>query len=66
MEISWPEWRKYLEKPAHQLHTLMNPQTVPHAGFTLLLSRDMVSISSWQKQAVPQYPATTVSDSGDN
>ena len=61
IEISWPEWREYLGKPVHHLHTLMNPQTVPHAGFTLLLSRDMASISSWQKQAVPQYPPAMVS-----
>ena len=61
MEISWPEWRKYLDKPAHHMHTLMNPQTVPHAGFTLLISRDMVSISSWQKQAVSQYASAMVS-----
>ena len=61
IEISWPEWREYLGKPVHHLHTLMNPQTVPHAGFTLLLSRDMASISSWQKQAVPQSPPTMVS-----
>ena len=50
-----------MDKPAHDLHTLMNPQRVSSCRVQLLLSRDMVSISSWQKQAVSQYPSAMVS-----
>ena len=66
MEISWPEWRKYLDKPAHDLHTLMNPQTVSSCRVHIIAQqRHGVYILLAEAGSVPKPTCHGVSYSGD-